>query len=399
MPTFTERLLWFRALDYLRTYHPFLIAVAGSVNNAVTKDLITRALSHDFSVFTPPQPYSNPRNVALSIVGQNSASHYNLIKLLSFSFIRELREHEPTALVLELGVNKPGEMDWMAQKLPVNLAVITNIGTVHTDIFGSQALLAHEMSSLVAALPASGLAILNVDDPLVADMAQHTQARVVTFGQSDAAHVRLMRFNRLESFGFAGEIKVGSKTYELHLPHIIAHHQLTSVLAAIAVAEAQHLNLSVIIKRLQNYRPSAGHHNLVAGPNGSRLLDASFDASPESMLADLDTLRTLPARRRIAVLAGIPGIDYKSVALHQRFGQAVAETDAMFIGIGAEMKDAQAAALRLGADTHHFATALDAGKWMSGLLCSGDLVLITGSQSYRLNQLISRLTRPVDKNA
>jgi UDP-N-acetylmuramyl pentapeptide synthase len=397
MISLKERVLWFRALDYLHRYQPLTIGVAGSIGKTIVKGLTARVLQDAYSVYAPPQPYTTPLGIALGIMGQDKNSQSHWISLLSRSFIRELSENEPNAIIVELGAHKPGHMDWVAQKLPVNIAIITNVGTVRTDIFGNQAMVAHEIASLPASLSSESIAILNIDDQHVAAMASVTKARVVTFGQAAHADIRLTRLNRLDSHGFVCEVKINQKNYELHLPHITARHHIPFVLASLAVVYAQSLDIPSAINRVQKYRPPEGQHALIAGHNRSLIIDDSFEASPESMLSSLETLRALPAKRRIAILGGIPNLASESISIHTRVGKLAGEIAGTFVGIGEEMKHAQVAAMRAHVDTHHFNDARDVGKWFESYLQPGDVVLICGSKDHQLNQITKRLAKPANQ--
>ena len=392
MPSFAERLIWFRALDYLRQYRPLVISVGGNTNTTVTKQLVALALTPSMSVYAPPEPYSHPLGVALSILGQSPTTRINWMSLLSRSFVRELREHEPNAIVLELGANRPGEMDWMAQQLPTDVAILTGIGNVRTDLFGDLPTLAHEYSSLPVTLSSQSTAIINLDDPLTEAMVTRTTAHVVTVGSDPRSQFRLVRIHRLGSRGFSGEIATPKGRIEIHLPYIIARHQLVSVLAALAVAFTQGITTKEAVNRIQKYRPPAGHHALIPGIRQSLVIDDSYDASPETMLSSLEALRAIPGDRRIAVLGHIPGLGNESQGVHRLLGEAAAKSSEIFISVGDAMRPAQAVAMKKGIDTHHFATSSEAGKWLPGYVRSGDVVLISGSQELDLKRIASRLT-------
>ncbi len=397
---FQDRLLWLRTRDFLAKYHPFIVGVAGSHGLSTTKEAIGRVLQSNRSVYTPPTPYNSLRGVACGILGIDKDSlHKNWFRLLTGSLVREIGHLEPDMIVLEIGTERPGDVDWLSQKIPLQLVVITNVGSSHLDLFHSRENVAHEMMSLVAALPPQGIAVLNADDPLVAAMAEHTQAEVYFFGADQKADVRAMRFDRLTSgkqnqAGLAGEIDIHGQRYEVHLPHIIGRDQLSSILAAITVGHLLQVDMRQLLHRLQTFQPPSGRMQSLLGLNGSIILDDSYEATPESVMADLGTLGALNARRKIVVIGELLNLAGSSNALHRRIGQMAAGIAEIVIGVGQNMRAANAEAISSKVDTHHFDTVPEVCKWLPDLIKTGDVVLVTGGRELDLSRIVDCLRVP-----
>lgn len=392
MRRFGERILWRRTQDYLATYKPLVVGVAGSAHLPLTQEAVRSTLALTCNVYAPKITGTATLDVALTILGVESLSaQAGWFKLLTGSLIREIKEPEADTLVLELATHRPGDMDFLATLLPVDVAIVTNIDSTATQYFGSKEFVAHEVMPLVVSLKAKGLAILNADDPLILGMSEHTKARVVTFGHSPKADVKLMRATRLSSGGFVSEIMVGGKMYELHQKHLLSRRQLETSLAALALAHAMNSDMAQTVARLAALTPPAGCLKQETLRHSAAILDDSREASPESMMAALETLRALPARRKIAVLGDIGELGGESVLVHRTVGHLTGQVAQVAIFVGYNMREAGKRALSAGIDMHHFDQAADVGKWLEDFLHEGDLVLICGGREMQMGEIVRRL--------
>ncbi len=395
-----KSILWQRTCDYLRRYQPTLIGVTGSTGKTMTKEAIALAISDDFRLRISPQSYNTPIGVALSILGvkrQSTAAGW--IRLLAGSKIREIMNEEPNIIVLELGADQPGDIDFFSRKMSFNIGVVTNVRSTHLRLFVTKDMVAHEKMSLVAGLPEEGFAILNANDSLVAEMKDHTKAKTIFFGESDQANVRLRRINRLKNYGLAGELLIQGKIYELNLPHIIAKYHVPNILASLAVALALEIDIKSAVNRLHQLKPPPGRMHLLSGANQSLIIDDSYNASPESAILALQTLSEISAynhskkRRRIAVLGDMLDLGGQSIAWHKKIGEHAATNTSVLITVGEAMRAAGAAALKKDntTDVHHFNSSRDVGKWLRDFLHERDIVLVKGSRNMQMEKVTKRL--------
>ena len=388
-----KKVLWYRARGYIDRYQPELIGVTGSFGKTLTKEAIALALADDKHVRASHKSYNTPVGVALSVLGVRSAAgRYGWVRLLASSKVREMAEAEPDTIVLEVGADRPGDIDFVASRLPFRIGVVTAIGSAHLRLFASKEMVAHEKMSLITSLPKGGTAVLSADDPLTVAMKDHTQADIIFFGEAQHAHVRLGNTERLHTSGFVADITVDNKTHTASFPHLAARHQLTSVLAALAVCKAMGISIPQALNDLKDLRPPAGRMRVLKGVNGSAILDDSYNSSPEAALAALTTLAAVPATKRIAILGDMLDLGAYTKKAHQLVGQKVIETADMFIAVGEEMREAQEIALRTSTiDTHHFNTSQDAGKWIADYVQKGNAILVKGSRDMRMELAVKRL--------
>ncbi|MEI9966851.1 MAG: UDP-N-acetylmuramoyl-tripeptide--D-alanyl-D-alanine ligase [Candidatus Moraniibacteriota bacterium] len=289
-PTFSrQRLLqaWLRILArlLLAKYHPVVIGVTGSVGKSSTKEAIALALSDQVRVRKSEGNYNNEIGIPLTILGTKSAgrSIWGWIRV-SFRFLTTYlagRSRYPEVLVLELGIDAPGDMDYLVSFLPIQVGVVTHISESHVEHFGSLAAIAKEKGKLIESLPPSGTAILSADDARVSEMQSRTQARVITYGFGEQADVRgdHLAFHPERNGGYTLKISYQGKSLPLRLPHIIARHHIPAVLAALAVAVSLKVNLVEVANTLAAFRPLPGRLNLLSGKYGTQLLDDTYNAS------------------------------------------------------------------------------------------------------------------------
>lgn len=422
-----EGVLWLRAMTYLKQHKPLLIGVTGSYGKTMTKEAIALALHGKKRIRVSRESYNTPVGVALSILGMKAAQdRVGWVRLLAGSRVREtIVDPEPDTIVLELGADRPGDIDFLAQKLPFQVGVVTGVGSAHLQYFIEKENIAHEKMSLIVSLPKEGYAVLNIDDPLVRSMADHTRAKIVWFGTGEGAHIRLIRAERLGIQGFAIEVEVDGKRFECSVPNIVGRHQLSSILAALVVARVLEVDIPQALDRVKNLVPPAGRLRMLDGKGGSVILDDTYNAPPEAVVSALTTLDALkskasqgsePKGRTIAILGDMLELGAHSIPWHADIGRMVAKVADVFVAVGPNMKHAQAAALQgesLRAnlattggprpdgraalpsahrvDTHHFEDSRDVGKWLADFLREGDIVLVKGSRDMHMEEVVRRL--------
>lgn len=393
-----HKVLLRRAQDYIEKYHPLLIGVAGRLNQTITKQAISLVLSHDRAVHTMPTEFQGVGSVVSSLLGVNhKARSKSWWRLLIGSRVREVAEPEPDTHIVELGPGVPGDMDTLATSFSFFVGVITGVPTHALELFVDKKIMAHELQSLIIQLPRQGYAILNIDDPLVAAMAEKTVAHIITYGSSGAADVRLVRSKRVQQ-GIAVEIEIDSKNYEIYLAHVTGKDQVLAALAGLAVAKALQIDIQKALQQLIKLEPEPGHLNFIPALNDARILDASYDATPEDMLSALEALEELPARRKISVLGLFNNLGNQTRFWNEQLASKAGKISHGTILVGDDIPEARKAALAAGSDVHHFKTSIDAGKWLADYVHSGDLILVNGVAELALEETVFRLLPENERN-
>jgi UDP-N-acetylmuramoyl-tripeptide--D-alanyl-D-alanine ligase len=294
--------------------------------------------------------------------------------------------------VIEAGIAGPGRMASYGRMIRPDIVVVTSIKSEHNRSFATLQETRAEKVKMVRALAKSGTAILNGDDENVRWMATQTGARVLTFGLNSENAVRAEKVVFGEDGRASFEVRIGGKTFPVHSP-LLGEHMIYPLLAALAVAHAENLDMAEVTARLARISPVTSRMELLALPNGIRILDDSFKSSQESIWAALDTFSKMSATRKVVVLGRIEEPIGKERDRYRELGARLAGLADLLVCVGDEdMKSVRAAAVRSGMDITkiEFAGSRIAGaaNWLATRLRPGDLVLFKGASTQRLRRLV-----------
>ncbi len=356
----------------LQKYGTEVIGVTGSTGKTTTKEVIAHLLTGLYPIFKNPGNWNGRYGLPLAL-GQ-------------------LQPHHSLA-VLEMASDARGEIADLAALAPPTVGVVTTVQPTHLEVFGDLDTIAREKSALVRALPADGVAFLNGDDPRVASMEADTAARVVRYGRGTDAELRATNITvGLDGtrFTFCSQ---GLSPTPIFVP-LPGQHAIYPVLAAIGVALHYRVPLGTIVTRLATMPRIPGRLNPLAGMNGSTLLDDSYNASPAAVLAALDTLATIPAQRRVAVLGDMSELGDYSEAGHAGVGRRAAEVVDFLVTKGERARLIAQAAEKAGLPSSQIAityTEEDTVRAVTEQLSTGAVVLVKGGNSARMERITARL--------
>jgi UDP-N-acetylmuramyl pentapeptide synthase len=266
------------------------------------------------------------------------------------------------------------------------------VAAVHTEFLGSLDGVREEKAGLVRALGADGLAILNADDPRVAGMARETRARVVTYGRSGTADVRAVGDIVDDERGLTLTLETNGQRETVTLA-LAGRHNVGNALAAAAAGVALGLPLADVARGLADVRPVAGR--CVWKRAGEvAILDDTYNASPVSVRAALDTVSAHRRGRRVIVVLG-DMLELGAITddAHREVGRQVAALPAdELIGVGRAMQLAVEAAREAGlAEARHLSTFEDTVAHLLKRVVAGDLVLVKGSRGMRMERVVDAL--------
>ncbi len=348
-----------------------VIGVTGSVGKTTCKEIIASVLSRRYRTL-------------------KSEANLNTEIGIPLTLLRLTPEHEKA--VLELAMYARGDIALLCEISAPQVGVVTNIGPVHLERLGSIGTIGAAKAELVEALPADGLAVLNGDDLRTAAFATRTPARVVFYGQSQQCHIRASEIVSRGLNGISFNMTHGEDSVRVSSPFAGKHH-IYPALAAASVALNEGMGLAEIADALAEARPEL-RMRVLGGPNGSRILDDSYNASPASMLATLDLLAELPGRR-IALLGEMRELGAAEEDGHRIVGRhAVAICDLLLV-IGERARpiaeEAQAGGLR---DVRFLESNEAAIETLRSELREGDQVLVKASRALALEAVVDALTVP-----
>lgn len=348
------------AAHALRRVQPLVVGVTGSNGKTSTKEMVAAILSRHFNVLRTQGNLNTETGVPLTVLSL---------------------EPQHSALVLEMGLQHPGDIARLAAMARPVVGIVTNVGVVHMEFFSSREELARAKGELVAALPAEGLAVLNADSEFFPLLAQMTSARVASFGQ-ERGDYRVERYTP-ES----GGARFSIQGVEVHLA-VAGRHQALNAAAALAACEFAGVPLAIGAEALGEVRVEHRLEELPA-PAGFIVVDDAYNASPESMLAAFDTIAAGPRTGRLlAVLGEMRELGPLSEEAHRSVGKRAAEVfDAVAVVDGERTRPmAEAAGAIVVADREA------AAAWVRQNAQPGDRVLVKGSHGVRLDELVRELT-------
>jgi UDP-N-acetylmuramoyl-tripeptide--D-alanyl-D-alanine ligase len=296
--------------------------------------------------------------------------------------------------VLEMGFYVPGEIALLCEIAQPKIGVVTNIGTVHAERAGSQEAIFRGKSELIQALPGDGVAILNLDDPWVSKMAELTRARVFFYGLDPEADLWADNVEGLGLEGIRFQLHYRHETLHVHIP-MIGQHSVHTALRAAAVGLADNLTWQEIIDGLRQ-----GHTQLrltaVRSERGALMLDDTYNASPESMLAALNLLAELDGHK-VAVLGDMLELGQYEKQGHEIVGVRAYEVTDALITIGTLGHQIATAARRAGMQPgkiKEFENTDEAISYLQKSLTGKDVVLVKGSHGIHMDRIVNALEVP-----
>ncbi|MBI4975423.1 UDP-N-acetylmuramoyl-tripeptide--D-alanyl-D-alanine ligase [Candidatus Peregrinibacteria bacterium] len=397
-----------------------VIVVTGSVGKTSTKDAIFTILNTQYKVKKSKKSMNTDFGLLLTILdiesGFSSAIKWSwvLVKGLFNSLFRDLSD----VWLFEFGVDKPKDMDFLISVVKPDIAVMTNIFPVHLDFgqFKNLQDIFEEKKKIVDALKRNGTAVLNIDNPFLADLAKSRGKRegefaatgrgswqklgnpsdrlTITFSKDDVANYYATNI-KLSEAETVFILHHKDKRYEVPFP-VLGEYQVYAAMAAIICGELMGISLENSILALQRFSLPAGRMSVIAGKNGSTILDSSYNSSPEALKEALKILKSLgEGKRKIAVLGNMNELGENSRALHHGAGGLVPSCADLLITVGVQAKVMAEAAMEKGMDeksVHSFDSATAAADFFTSKIKEGDLILVKGSQNnVRLEKFVKAM--------
>jgi UDP-N-acetylmuramoyl-tripeptide--D-alanyl-D-alanine ligase len=353
--------LYALATRVLERVSPLVVAVTGSNGKTSTKEMVAAVLGRRYKVHKTSRNLNTETGVPITILGLES---------------------DHTALVLEMGMQRAGEIQRLVALANPLIGVITNIGSVHLEFFTSQEQIARAKGELVAGLPRHGFAVLNADDDFFDLLTRLTVAKVASFGL-ESGDYRGSDYRVRRDGGCSFSVRGVDVRLALE-----GRHQARNALAALAAGECAGVTLGDGAVALAEVASVEHRFQEVRTPGGYKIVDDSYNASPESMVAAFETMSDRPVEgRRLAVLGEMRELGGAAADAHNRVGKRANEVfDAVCVidsPNGRILADAAGAQLVSG--------RAEAAAWVRSIARPGDQVLVKASHGLRLDELVKEL--------
>jgi UDP-N-acetylmuramoyl-tripeptide--D-alanyl-D-alanine ligase len=350
-----------------RRWNGTVVAVTGSAGKTSTKDIIAHLLESFRPAGKTAGNFNNHVGVPLSIL---------------------LLPDDRDVAVLELGMNHAGEIRELAKIAAPSIGVVTNVGYAHSESFDSIDGVALAKRELIESLPLDGTAVLNADDERVARFREVHDGPVLTYGFSPSADIRALQMERTEA-----ETRFEVDGAGWFVTPLAGRHSVLNILAGMAVARLFGIAPNQLRDAVETLEPGEMRGRRFSH-RGITVLDDCYNSNPEAVRAMLETLRDIPARRRIAVLGEMLELGRMAGPLHQEIGRVVAACRVdVLVGIrGAArlMADAAVAAGVPSSAAYFFPEPEPAGDQVKELAREGDVILFKGSRGTHVERALER---------
>ena len=341
---------------------PAVIGVTGSNGKTTVKRMIHHILSRRLRGTCSPKSFNNTIGLPLTLLGVSPGDDY---------------------VICEIGTNAPGEIAALSRMARPHLAVITSIGPAHLERLGSIERVAVEKASILESLTDDGLGVIWADSPQLAKAVRHYRCRLIRFGESSEADLRLTGLapmGRCQRFQLNGRLWV-----DLPLP---GRHNAMNALAAIAAAQRFGVDQSDSAAALADFGGAAMRLEWIEVGSGALINDA-YNANPASMAAAADVLAGCVGSRKVFVVGDMKELGEKSRELHLEAGRTAGRCGVdLVIAVGPLGRYIAEGASELGVATAAFETVQAAAEGAAGLVRPGDTVLVKGSRSMGMEGLI-----------
>ncbi|ADG40645.1 MULTISPECIES: UDP-N-acetylmuramoyl-tripeptide--D-alanyl-D-alanine ligase [Leuconostoc] len=355
------------ALQQLASYYrqqinPKVIAITGSNGKTTTKDMTAAIVSTVFKTFKTPNNFNNEIGVPMTLLSM---------------------PEDTEVLVVELGMDRSGQLTMLSQLVQPDIAIITMIGEAHIEFFKTRANIAKAKLEITNGLKADGVLFIPFDEPLL------TQAvimqRVVWFGQNiDAVETASDHTNFIY------------KNTRFAIP-LIGGYNIMNALAAISAGILLHIDLKKAVQALQTFDLTKNRTERLVTARGVILISDVYNSNPTAVAAVLATLKAIPAQHKYVVLGDMLELGEQANELHAGLGQKVldANVDGVYL-VGKLFNQNMAPMLKTqfeSSDVHQYTTdqlaklTLD----LQTLGEAGDVILLKASHGIHLENVVNAL--------
>ena len=350
----------------LMKFKPFVIGITGSNGKTTTKELIKSILDSNYGtnkILATQANYNNDIGLPLTIFNLNS---------------------EHSHIVLEMGMNHPKEISYLANIAPPNFAVITNIGEAHIENFKNREAIANEKKDILRNLKAEGTAILPKDSEffnfLVKDL---KNVKVLSFGMRKDADISCELLNHKK-------ILIKTPKYDLEIKSkLLGHNNISNILAAVTCAYQLKINPTKIKEGIENITPIPSRLELKEGKKRAAIIDDTYNANPSSFLSAIEVLDEFPGKK-ILVIGDMAELGENSRIYHQELSRTIKKTKInITLGLGKYTKEI---ITLLGRNNTWFRSKDDLVKHLYSCM-KGSTILVKGSRSMKMEEIVKKLIK------
>ncbi len=401
-----QKLLKLMAKSVLRKRKPTVVAITGSVGKTTAKEAISKVLSSNFKTRSSAKNYNNEIGVTLTILG--CQIDYNRGKILQifgifYYWFQALffDKNYPEILILEMGADKPGDIKYFCDFIPITVGVLTDIGISHLENFKTKQILATEKGYLLRNVIDKGMAIYNWDNKTVREIGQKLSVNTIGYGLEEEAEMKATdiifkveanhKVQKIDGINF--KLNYQDKVLPVRLEKSISKGSIYGVLAAFAVGKYFDLNLVEMAESVNCINFYQSRMALLKGLNESFIIDDSYNSAPDSVKMAIESLDKVEAKRKLIVLGDMLELGIQEEKAHRKIGKLInSKKFDLLVTVGDRMKWTQEESKKLNSGkTVHFDNPIKAGFFVKKELKKGDIVLVKGSQGMRMEKIVEEI--------
>ena len=361
-----------------REWNKPVVAITGSAGKTTAKELTAHVLA------------SSGRKVLRNIKNYNNGLGHPL------TVLKLAADPSYDVAVLEMGMSTPmNEIQRLCRITPPDVAVELNVLPVHVEHLGSIENVAKAKAELVEGMKAGGTAVLNADDPRVAEMHWLSKGRTITYGIENDADVKAENIS-FERFGETRFTLVsGDVRADVKFP-LNGKHNILNGLAAAGVGISFGMTISEIAASLQTVEPPPQRGEVLYFKDGFTVINDSYNSNPAALMSMIDTLIDGSSdRRRIVVAGEMLELGPDEQVIHRETGEAIAKTGIdMLIGVRGHALEMVEGARAAGLAAADFVEDSDAaGELLTSVAKNGDVILVKGSRGVRTEKVIEKMLK------
>ena len=392
----------------LKRHKPIIIAITGSVGKTSMKDAIYTVLKRHVSARKSEKSFNSDIGVPLTVLGLPNGWNNPLLwfkNIVDGFMIAFFSKDYPAYLILETGVDRPGDMKRLASWVKPDIVVLTLFPDVpvHVEFFPDPAAVVSEKMRLVEAIKPEGVVIYNHDDVLIKGQLGFIRQQTIGFSRHLPTHFTASAdkifYNDDRPSGISFTVSHLGESQEIKVEGAVGMQLIYTYVGAVAVGMQCGISMADAATALLEHVPPPGRMRIMAGIKGTTIIDDTYNSSPIAAEQALLTLKELKhAKRKIAVLGDMLELGRFSAREHERIGELVPTCAEALFTVGIRAQKIAEGALEHGLSEKsifQYEDADQAGRELQAFIEPGDIILVKASQGIRAERIVEEVMQDV----
>lgn len=398
-------ILTLEAQILLKRKHPKIVGITGSVGKTSTKDAIYAVLKNHVHTRKSDKSFNSDIGVALTVLGLRNGWNNPLFwlkNIIDGALHAFLPSDYPEVLVLEMGIDRPGDMKRLTSWIKPDVAVVTRLPEVpvHVEYFSSPDQVAQEKMELVFALKSDGVFIYNNDDQKIKGYIDDVRQQSFGFSRYSPSHFTASQDIILYDGGMPLGTEftlehVGEEKVRVQAIGSIGAQLSYSYAAAMAVGTVFNMSLTDSAEALKTHNPPAGRMRIIEGTMKTTIIDDTYNSSPVACEHAILTLSELKVKgRKLAILGDMLELGQFSVREHERIGELLSSKVDILITLGVRARKIAEGALEYGLSEKNIFQYDDIQQLIhecKNMIQKDDVILVKASQGMRAEKIVAAL--------